>query len=229
MTVRQMSVRFVYILVLFLCITAVSVQASDVSGNLSSFSPENSSQAAADADSVSLLRADFTLAPVHGPVPLAVSFQDISQGHPDRWFWDFGNGITSAVQHPNVTYADVGLYNVTLSVWSENETDSVSESGCVRVEGLSDENFSADFMMDPATGEAPLTVHFYDASTGGADTWFWDFGDGYTAMRKNPVHTYMFPGIYDVYLTAWSDNYTVISWTREIGESACWMTSVTIT
>jgi photosystem II stability/assembly factor-like uncharacterized protein/PKD repeat protein len=59
---------------------------------------------------------------------------------------------------------------------------------------------SADFNATPATGTAPLQVQFNDASMGNIDTYIWDFGDGDTAMVKNPMHTYTTPGIYDVKL-----------------------------
>jgi hypothetical protein len=49
---------------------------------------------------------------------------------------------------------------------------------------------------------APLTVYFYDASTGGPTSWLWDFGDGYTSTSQNPNHTYTVPGTYVISLTA---------------------------
>lgn len=61
--------------------------------------------------------------------------------------------------------------------------------------------FMAAFSSDVKTGNAPLTVHFYDRSSGDVDEWLWDFGDGGTSGVQNPVHTYTQPGIYDVGLT----------------------------
>jgi|GEM_PF-3701622 len=62
-------------------------------------------------------------------------------------------------------------------------------------------NFMAAFSADVKTGSAPLTVRFYDRSSGDVDEWLWDFGDGGTSGVQNPVHTYTQPGIYDVGLT----------------------------
>jgi len=59
---------------------------------------------------------------------------------------------------------------------------------------------SADFSANPTTGKAPLTVNFSDASSGQIDAWFWDFGDGDTALTKNPTHTYTNVGTYNVTL-----------------------------
>ena len=59
-----------------------------------------------------------------------------------------------------------------------------------------------DFTATPTSGEAPLTVAFSDASTGGPTAWAWSFGDGGTATSANPSHTYTAPGTYTVALTA---------------------------
>jgi glucose/arabinose dehydrogenase len=60
----------------------------------------------------------------------------------------------------------------------------------------------ADFTMDAATGVAPLTVSFHDASTvPDASAWHWEFGDGASSDDRNPTHAYAFPGSYDVRLT----------------------------
>src|SRR5205823_1474325 len=54
----------------------------------------------------------------------------------------------------------------------------------------------------PVTGFAPLTVAFYDASTGGPTTFSWSFGDGVTSTVKDPSHVYSAPGVYTVTHTA---------------------------
>jgi PKD repeat protein/ribosomal protein L40E len=57
----------------------------------------------------------------------------------------------------------------------------------------------ADFFADPVSGDKPLTVHFYDRSTGTSLTYTWDFGDG-TSGDQNPVYAYQNAGTYDVSL-----------------------------
>ncbi len=37
-------------------------------------------------------------------------------------------------------------------------------------------------------------ITFSDASTGGANSWLWDFGDGATSTDQNPVHCFNTPG-----------------------------------
>ena len=43
------------------------------------------------------------------------SFLDLSKGNPTNWKWTFGDGGTSTSQNPEHTYADTGLYKVTLT------------------------------------------------------------------------------------------------------------------
>jgi len=59
-----------------------------------------------------------------------------------------------------------------------------------------------DFTASPTSGTRPLTVEFTDLSTGTIDSWFWEFGDGYTSTEQNPSHTYYFAGDFNVTLTA---------------------------
>jgi len=51
-------------------------------------------------------------------------------------------------------------------------------------------------------GVAPFTVAFTDTSTGGPNTWRWNFGDGYHSTAQNPTHTFTANGLPTVRLTA---------------------------
>lgn len=54
-----------------------------------------------------------------GQSPLTVSFTDTSTAPSSSlvsWSWDFGDGATSALQNPSHTYAQPGIYTVTLLV-----------------------------------------------------------------------------------------------------------------
>ncbi|WP_243685147.1 PKD domain-containing protein [Methanosarcina barkeri] len=44
-----------------------------------------------------------------------------------------------------------------------------------------------------------------DKSTGNPTDWYWEFGDGATSTKRDPVHTYQDPGSYTVTLTATND------------------------
>ncbi len=61
---------------------------------------------------------------------------------------------------------------------------------------------STDFNVNSANGCAPFVVNFLDISTGGANSWNWDFGNGVTSNNQNPTLVYSQPGIYTITLTA---------------------------
>lgn len=62
----------------------------------------------------------------------------------------------------------------------------------------------AQFVGNPLSGYAPLTVNFTDQSTGDPDTWGWNMGEGLPSVStlQNPVWVYNTPGLYSVSLTA---------------------------
>ncbi len=60
---------------------------------------------------------------------------------------------------------------------------------------------TAAFTVSVTSGNAPLSVQFFDLSSGKANAWEWDFGDGTTSEERNPVHVYEYGGTYDVTLT----------------------------
>jgi PKD repeat protein len=72
----------------------------------------------------------------------------------------------------------------------------------------------ADFTVSegyPYTGEE---VFFYNNSFN-AESFVWDFGDGYVSYNSNPSHSYQYPGVYTVTLKAISwDNRVDVMYTR---------------
>ena len=62
---------------------------------------------------------------------------------------------------------------------------------------------TADFIGNPLTGCAPLTVNFTDASLNTPTSWSWSFPSGSppTSAIQNPSVTYATPGVYSVTLT----------------------------
>jgi len=117
------------------------------------------------------------------------------------WLWDFGDGLTSTVQHPQHTYASAGYYYVTLTVGSPNGCQSqVMKQVYVQYRP------SSDFSWTGVCEGAP--TYFTDESTvpnnGIINNWLWDFGDGNTSTDPNPSHTYASSGTYQVNLTVWA-------------------------
>jgi len=142
--------------------------------------------------------ADFTGSPTSGCAPLTVDFTDQSTGEIDSWSWDFGDGGTSTAQNPSHTYNSPGTYTVSLTVTGPGGSDTETKTNYITVSAAP----TADFVGDPTSGTAPLTVNFTDKSTGNPTSWSWDFGDGGTSTAQNPSHTYNSPGTYTVKLTA---------------------------
>ncbi len=139
--------------------------------------------------------ADFT----GGVFPLDVQFSDLSSGEVSSYAWDFGDGNTSTLQDPMNTYASPGDYTVALMVTGAGGNDTETKVDYIVVTGLPP---VAGFTATPTTGVAPLDVDFTNTTTGSADTWFWDFGDGGTSTLADPSYTYASPGMFSVALTA---------------------------
>jgi PKD repeat protein len=60
----------------------------------------------------------------------------------------------------------------------------------------------AEITADVTEGQPPLTVQFYDISTGNPTGWEWSFGDDpVNVTDQNPAYTFQVPGTYTVILT----------------------------
>ncbi len=144
--------------------------------------------------------ADFSATPTTGPAPLTVTFTDLSTGDPTSWLWDFGDGTpTATAQNPSHEYTSAGTYTVTLTVSNVGGEDTETKENYITA-GVP--TTVADFVGEPTSGPAPLTVTFTDLSTGDPTSWLWDFGDSGTSAQQHPSHTYADVGTYTVSLTA---------------------------
>lgn len=115
--------------------------------------------------------------------------------------WNIGPGVNRTGHSVYHTYADSGMYPVSLNVNYSNGCNQSVTTGPVRV--LSRPFFS--FWPVNHTGCAPLTVQFANQPQGNY-TWFWEFGDGNTSTQQLPVHNYANQGVYPVKLTATGSN-----------------------
>ncbi|MCK4823509.1 PKD domain-containing protein, partial [bacterium] len=114
-------------------------------------------------------------------VSRTVYFRDISRGDISNWFWDFGDGFTSAQQDPVHTYDYDGIFFACLSV--HDSLDDCAHQFCRQVEigtQLCIANFTAN------VNQATNRVQFTDLSTNTTE-WFWDFGDGNFSDLKDPL------------------------------------------
>jgi len=106
------------------------------------------------------------------------------------WQWDFGDSPPGGSTSPNPTYnyGSDGLYNVQLTVTSNNN--------CINSTQLTITIYPLpvmDFISDVFMGCELLCVNFSDLTTitsGAISFWDWDFGDGSPANVKNPQNCY---------------------------------------
>ncbi len=107
------------------------------------------------------------------------------------YVWDFGDGNTSTEESPVHTYAEEGIYTVSLTATGiTGDEESISQQVTVECP------VSAGFFPDANC----LEVTFNNFSENGA-TYTWDFGDGNSSSEAEPVHTYLLPGTYEATLT----------------------------
>jgi uncharacterized delta-60 repeat protein len=143
-------------------------------------------------------QAEFDANPTSGEVPLSVQFIDLSLGTVTDWYWEFGDGGTSTEQNPSHEYQAGGDYTVMLTVTGPGGSHAKGRVDYIHGGDLPPE---PDFVGDPTTGDAPLTVTFTDLSTGVITDWYWEFDDGETSTEQHPVHEFQDPGFYTVKLT----------------------------
>ena len=170
------------------------------------------------ADTISNPFHDLISGPVPGPYPVAmfdyitdectVSFTDkstVPEGKSLSYVWRFGDGVTSLEQNPVHDYKKSGTYNVKLVVSDSAISDEISKDVKVSCSGNPDpEPTPHPPVANFITTINGLTVTFTDASSdedGDSLTYNWDFGDGQTSDKSNPVHTYATVGTYTVKLT----------------------------
>lgn len=146
--------------------------------------------------------AAFIASPNPAAVGEAVTFTDLSTGSPETRLWNFGDSSTSNEQNPVHAYQNAGTYTITLTVSNEYGSDTETKTDYMMVgtpEPVND--LTADFTANVSSGSLPLTVGFTDLSTGTPSTYQWNFGDGDSSSKKDPVHTYEAKGFYTVSLT----------------------------
>jgi PKD repeat protein len=140
----------------------------------------------------------FEGTPLSGPVPLTVTFTNTSTGDFDQALWNFGDGSTSTKISPTHVYTMPGSFTVTLVLSGLGGTDSITRTDYITVY----EPPTAVFTALPTSGQAPLAVNFFNASSGDFETCLWDFGDGFMSNDcDDPSHIFEEPGTYTPSLT----------------------------
>ena len=136
--------------------------------------------------------------------PLSVNFKGYTK-NASSWFWDFGDGNTSALQNPVHKYTNSGVFDISLT--------AANASGCSATKTLSSaiaiQSPTPIILSDPGTmGCIPFHVKFTGILPGfRATSWNWSFGDSLsphmgpsTSTDSTPSHVYIDTGSYWVVL-----------------------------
>ncbi len=122
------------------------------------------------------------------------------------WQWDFGDGSPpdNSQNPPAHTYADTGLYNVSLTAANVDGCSKtiVKTIGVYKVP-------DADFTYTNNTCAGSDVVFTDLSSVAGSNivSWQWDFGDGQTSSLQSPTHAYASGNTtYNVILTVQTDH-----------------------
>jgi PKD repeat protein len=132
---------------------------------------------------------------------LKVIFKNQTQGDPDKWFWSFGDGITSNQKDPEHVYANPGKYLVALSVRNTEQACVDYFAKFISV-GAVDCKADFNYSVDPNL----LEVKMNNTSQGPLESFYWEFGDGNFDVSENPAHIYRQAGKYPVLLTVIDEN-----------------------
>jgi PKD repeat protein len=152
--------------------------------------------------------ADFELACDNNLRCTFTDGSDDPDGDVVRWQWSFGDGASSGERNPRHTYGAPGQYEVRLVVTDDDGA-----------EGDRTRTARPDAPAPPPPNDPPsaefevecqeLRCVFVDRS---ADTdgrvvgWQWSFGDGASSSERNPSHSYLTSGRYDVLLMVTDDD-----------------------
>jgi gliding motility-associated-like protein len=143
--------------------------------------------------------AEFSATPDSGCAPVDVSITNTSSGQYTTYDWSIDPFASLAVYNPPLLTYEQGdsivSYYITLTV--TNLCGSRVARDTVKVFPTP----VADIYASVADGCTPLSVDFYDNSTGLPDTYFWDLGDGTSTTVANPEdHIYYTDTLPSVYL-----------------------------
>lgn len=135
--------------------------------------------------------ASFNIENTEGCEPLTVQFTNTTIGNAE-YKWEFGDGSSSDLRSPIHIFEKAGTYTVKLTASANGRVDTYK--GEVNVLPSPVAAFSvAERQLYVPNAEA----HFYN-ETPEAVQYLWQFGDGGSSEKENPVYTYLEDGLYDV-------------------------------
>ena len=130
--------------------------------------------------------------------------------HGEQYLWDFGDGITSAEQHPVHHFSTAGEHLVRLAVTNEFGTGIHEE-----MINVSSVPFDLDIDM-PMEENTNNLVTFRPAATTDLVAFEWELGPGNYTDVEEALFVYLLPGTYPITLTATDANGCSVTVTRDI-------------
>ncbi|MES2139779.1 MAG: PKD domain-containing protein [Bacteroidota bacterium] len=140
-------------------------------------------------------------------VPGYMPFFDNSvAGNPNdpitSWQWNFGDGTFSYESAPNHNYSQPGNYLVTLTVKTEGGCTSNSLTAPLAITAHPIPN--AVFSVNSTNLNLPFDALILNNQSVGANSYYWEFGDGGTSTQFNPQYLYSTVSNFHVQLIAMS-------------------------
>jgi PKD repeat protein len=129
-----------------------------------------------------------------------IHFADYSSGNIKTWHWNFGDGTTSTLQHPQHLFQDTGTYTVCLTV-SDNKC--CVDSFCYDVKIYPDTTTSACSTWFTYTiNKKNVTFQAHNNDSSSTVNYDWGFGDQSYGTGQNPTHIYKSNNTFNVCLYA---------------------------
>jgi len=115
-------------------------------------------------------------------MPDTVVFTNESEGA-IGYVWDFGNGQTSTINNPIAIYQEANDYLISLVATSDKNCSDTSYFAYTNSVVP-----TADFVVNSMDPCKP--VYSFTNLSDNAQSYFWDFGFGYTDTAENPIHSF---------------------------------------
>src|SRR2546426_7323140 len=148
-----------------------------------------------------------------------VFFDSSTSSDPDGvivdYVWDLGEGAPQTGIGVLHIYSSPGVYEVSLSVTDDSGVTVIMPMAVWVHPAL-----ALTASSNATQGLAPMGISFSTQVSGGQSpyTYSWDFGDGLTSARPNPIHNYTIPRVYRVEVTV----------TDSLGRTASQVLNITV-
>ena len=119
-----------------------------------------------------------------------------------NYHWTFGDGSYSSQQNPSHVYTYQGFFSISLEVTDDNGCTALLSNGAlvtVHPQALASFTVSS---TEASTLNGLINTHNYSLN---ANSFTWNFGDGYTSSQTHPSHTYEESGYFQITLFATND------------------------